>query len=226
MVINGVIWRTRSGSLWRELPEVYGNWKTVSNRHRRWSGYRTWERILDELRRGTDLDKGAAWAVRVDADVVRAHQHTGARYLPPTTCPLSTSTRRSSPSPRWAQGARPNDMKAGDEPRQEALGWSRGGLTTKIHLAADTRCRSISRVTTAGHRRDCLAFESVMASIRIRRRARIRPARVLGDKVYSTERSAPTCGDARSGPPSPSRPANKPTVRVAQAKADGHRSFD
>ena len=62
-------------------------------------------------------------------------------------------------------------------------------MTTKIHLAADTRCRPISRVTTAGHRHDCLAFESVMAGIRIRRigrgRPRTRPGRLLGDKAYS-----------------------------------------
>jgi transposase len=35
IVINGVIWRTRSGAAWRDLPGVYGNWKTVYNRHRR-----------------------------------------------------------------------------------------------------------------------------------------------------------------------------------------------
>jgi transposase len=63
-------------------------------------------------------------------------------------------------------------------------------LTTKIHLAADTRCRPISRVTTAGQRHDSLAFESVMAHIRIRRRGRgrprTRPSRVLSDKAYSS----------------------------------------
>jgi hypothetical protein len=42
-------------------------------------------------------------------------------------------------------------------------------VTSKIHLAADTRCRSIRRVTTVGHRHDSLAFEAVMAGIRIRR---------------------------------------------------------
>ena len=79
--------------------------------------------------------------------------------------------------------------KSDAKPPQEALGRSRGGLTTKIHLAADTRCRPISRITTAGHRHDCLAFESVMAGIRIHRtgrgRPRTRPDRVLGDKAYS-----------------------------------------
>lgn len=84
LVINGVIWRTRSGSPWRDLPGVYGNWKTVYNRHRRWSGDGTWERILAELRRDADRDEGPDWTVGIDAGVVRAHQHAaGARHLPP-----------------------------------------------------------------------------------------------------------------------------------------------
>lgn len=40
-VISGVLWRRRSGSPWRELPEAYGNWKTVDNRYRRCSGDRS-----------------------------------------------------------------------------------------------------------------------------------------------------------------------------------------
>ena len=84
LVINGVMWRTRSGSPWRDLPGEYGNWKTVYNRHRRWSGDGTWERILTELRRDADRDEGPDWTVGVDAGVVRAHQHAaGARHLPP-----------------------------------------------------------------------------------------------------------------------------------------------
>jgi transposase len=70
------------------------------------------------------------------------------------------------------------------------LGRSRGGLTSKIHLAADTRCRPIARVTTAGHRHDSLAFAAVMSRIRICRRGRgrprTRPGRVLADKAYSS----------------------------------------
>jgi transposase len=69
------------------------------------------------------------------------------------------------------------------------LGRSRGGLTTKIHLAADRRCRPVSRVLTAGHRHDMKGFDKVMAGIRIRRRGggppRTRPARVLADKAYT-----------------------------------------
>jgi transposase len=73
------------------------------------------------------------------------------------------------------------------------LGRSRGGVTTKIHLAADTMCRPIGRVISAGQRHDALAFSAVLADIRIRRggagRPRTRPDRVSADKAYSSRRT-------------------------------------
>jgi hypothetical protein len=33
-VVNGVLYRIRTGVQWRELPERYGPWKTVHERHR------------------------------------------------------------------------------------------------------------------------------------------------------------------------------------------------
>src|SRR4249919_938176 len=84
MVINGVFHRVRAGCPWRDLPVVYGNWKTVYNRHRRWSGDGRWEQILNELRAGCDEVEGADWTVAIDSTVVRAHQHAaGARHQPP-----------------------------------------------------------------------------------------------------------------------------------------------
>lgn len=59
-----------------------------------------------------------------------------------------------------------------------------------MHLVADTRCRPIARITSAGQRHDSLAFTALMARILIRRRGpgrpRTRPARVLADKAYSS----------------------------------------
>jgi hypothetical protein len=45
---------------------------------------------------------------------------------------------------------------------RETLGRSRGGLSTKIHLATDSRARPLARVTSAGQRNDALGFEPVM----------------------------------------------------------------
>lgn len=105
--------------------------------------------------------------------------------LPPLTFPRRWWRRRA-----WTQGAAANDKNQTRQPGRESLGRSRGGLTTKIHLAADSRCRPISRVTTAGHRHDSLAFDPLMAGIRIHRhgpgRPRTRPDRVLADKAYSS----------------------------------------
>jgi transposase len=59
-------------------------------------------------------------------------------------------------------------------------------------VAADVRCRPISRVTSPGQRHDSLAFGPVLAGIRIRRRGpgrpRSHPDRVLADKAYSSRR--------------------------------------
>ena len=80
MVIDGIMFRTRAGCPWRDLPGEYGNWKTVYNRHRRWSLDGTWERILNCLRAGCDEAEGTDWTVSADSTVVRAHQHAaGAR---------------------------------------------------------------------------------------------------------------------------------------------------
>ncbi len=85
LVIDGILFRTRAGCPWRDLPERFGNWKTGYNRHRRWSADGTWEKILDRLRAGCDEGAGRGWTVAVDATIVRAHQHAaGARRQPPT----------------------------------------------------------------------------------------------------------------------------------------------
>lgn len=84
LVINGVMFRTRTGCPWRDLPEVYGHWKTIYNRHRRWSLDGTWEKVLDELRAGCDEAEGSDWTVSADSTIARAHQHAaGARHAPP-----------------------------------------------------------------------------------------------------------------------------------------------
>ena len=83
MVINGIFFRARAGCPWRDLPEGFGNWKTVYNRHRRWSLDGTWEQILDGLRAGCDEAEGKDWTISADSTVARAHQHAaGARRVP------------------------------------------------------------------------------------------------------------------------------------------------
>lgn len=76
------------------------------------------------------------------------------------------------------------------EPADHALGRSRGGLSTKVHLAADGHGRPLALHVTAGQAGDAPAFETVMARIRVPRtglgRPRTRPDVVLADRAYSS----------------------------------------
>ena len=153
----------------------YGNWKTVYNRHRRWS--------LDGMREktaagsaGCDQAEGTDWTLSADSTVVRAHQPAPG---PGTRCPRS-----------WSPGAPPNDNNPPPRPGREALGRSRGGLSTKIHLFADRRCRPVTRILTPGQHGDCPQFIPLLDQVRIARRGkgrpRTRPGRAMADKAYSS----------------------------------------
>jgi len=83
-VIDGILFRTRTGCPWRDLPPAFGNWSSVYGRHRRWSLDGTWAQILAALRAGCDEAEGTDWTVSADSTVVRAHQHVaGARRALP-----------------------------------------------------------------------------------------------------------------------------------------------
>ncbi|MFB7222625.1 IS5 family transposase [Streptomyces sp. NPDC056227] len=74
-------------------------------------------------------------------------------------------------------------------PTAVAIGRSHCGLTAKIYLAADVRCRPLAFRLTAGQAGDAPAFTDVMARLRTprrRERPRTRSDMVLADKVCSS----------------------------------------
>lgn len=83
-VIDGILHRVRTGVQWRNLPERFGPWKTVCERHRLWSADGTWERLLQQVQAAADAAGEIDWDIAVDSTIVRAHQHAaGARTEPP-----------------------------------------------------------------------------------------------------------------------------------------------
>jgi transposase len=64
------------------MPEGFGHWKTVHDRHRRWSGDGTWAKILSQLQAGCGEAEGKDWTVSADSTVVRAHQHAAGAPAP------------------------------------------------------------------------------------------------------------------------------------------------
>ncbi len=74
-VVEGVIYRFRTGIAWRDLPESFGPWQTVWKRHRRFSTDGTWDKIHARLLSEADAAGQIDWMVSVDATINRAHQH-------------------------------------------------------------------------------------------------------------------------------------------------------
>ncbi|MFC9624041.1 IS5 family transposase [Streptomyces sp. NPDC056930] len=171
-IFDGIWWRARTGSPWRDLPSRYGPWETAYSVFRRWQIDGTWARILEKLQAKADAAGHIEWEVSVDSTVCRAHQHAaGAR-------------KRGTTPGRTDQ----NGLSA--EPDDHAIGRSRGGLTTKIHLAVDSSFHVLATAVTAGQRGDAPLFTKVMDRIRVRgiggRRPRTRPIHVLADRAYSS----------------------------------------
>ncbi|WP_432570866.1 IS5 family transposase [Kineococcus sp. SYSU DK005] len=170
-VIEAIAWKYRTGSPWRELPERYGPWQTAYYRLTRWAADGTWQRLLEAVQADADAAGEMDWLVAVDSTLVRVHQHGAntSRSAPPGGSPGPDGDRRS---------------------RSHAIGRSRGGLTTKTHLAVDGLGRPLAIVLTAGNVNDTTVFAAVLSEIRVvrsgRGRPRTRPRQVVADKGYSS----------------------------------------
>ena len=68
-IINGILWRLRCGTPWRDVPEKYGNWNSIYRRFRRWSECGVWESVAVALAE-TMAESGH---YNIDSTAVRAH---------------------------------------------------------------------------------------------------------------------------------------------------------
>lgn len=166
-----MLWRLRTGAPWRDLPERYGPWQTVYERFARWEADGTWARLLEY--------------VQVKDDAVGTLEWTRVGGLHHQPCP--PARRRSSQKGALAQ----DELEDPPHPAVgQALGRSRGGLTTKVHLAADGRGLPLAIVVTPGNVNDSTFFDTVLDAVRVPRlsagRPRRRPETVIADKAYSS----------------------------------------
>ncbi|WP_445800666.1 IS5 family transposase [Streptomyces malaysiensis] len=173
-LIDGIPFRVRTGIPWRDMPAEYGPWGRAYDLFRRWQRDGTWQRIFTQLQARADAKDLITWDFNIDSTVCRAHQHAaGARKR--GTC------RRN----------RPGGVVT--EPDDHGLGRSRGGLTTKLHLAVEQDQKPMSVVITAGQRGDSPQFEVVLGRVRVPRlgtgRPRTRPRRVRADKAYASRKN-------------------------------------
>lgn len=96
-MVEGVLWRLRTGAPWRDLPERYGPWERVYTRFRRWQAAGVWDEVLGALQAAADAHGERDWDLRfLDGTSIRAHPH--AAGAPSCTCaPTGTASR--SPGP-------------------------------------------------------------------------------------------------------------------------------
>ena len=73
-LFNGVLWRFRNGTGWRDVPERYGAWSTVYGRFRAWALAGVFEALMDALiAEAASRGQVGLELVSVDSTVVRAH---------------------------------------------------------------------------------------------------------------------------------------------------------
>ncbi|WP_392968490.1 IS5 family transposase [Streptomyces sp. LN245] len=186
-VIDGILHRVRTGVRWRDLPERFGLWKTVYERHRLWSADGTWERLLQQVQASADAAGEIDWDISVDSTIARAHQHAAGARTEPARSHIKGGRGGGTPGrDALAKSRRP---PGGGGAGGEGLGRSRGGFTTKLHLSADGRCRPLSLIVTPGQRADCTQFKPVLEKIRVPKigpgRPRNKPDSIAADKAYS-----------------------------------------
>lgn len=136
----------------------------------------------------------------------------GAAGLEPDRCgfhllPRSPARRRMARKAAPANG--PKKGVPAQHREDEGLGRSRGGLTSKIHLACEGGLRPLALLVTPGQTHDGTVFEAVVERIRVPRQAggtpALDPTRSARTRHTPPAAYAPTCGDVRSRTPSQRR---------------------
>jgi transposase len=181
-LVDGIRWRVRVGSPWRDVPEGYGSWRAVYGLFRRWQRAGVWAAIMTGLQADADAAGLITWEVSVDSTIARAHQHAaGARRHP----------------------SQQQEPPGGLSIEPDALGRSRGGLTTKIHLACEQGPEGAVPDPDRRRRGDSPQFRAVLDGINLPRigagRPRTRPDKVRADKAYSSLLDPCCCGCVHVG---------------------------
>src|SRR5438105_15107920 len=96
ITLNGIFWILHSGAQWREMPERYGNWKSVYDRFNRYRKNGMIDRILHRLQMKLDKEGRIDWDLWcIDGTNVRASRSAAGALE-------SKTTRKNRPITHWA----------------------------------------------------------------------------------------------------------------------------
>lgn len=169
-VINGILWRLRTGAPWRDIPARYGPYQTCYDRFVRWRRQGLWLKILQALQADQDEQGKLDWQTScADGSVIRAHQHAAGAALASGSLEVVTA-----PSALPVATAAPTSLKAQVQAR-EALGYSQGGFSTKIHLICEGQARPLAATLSPGQAHESKHLAATLDAIRVPRKGRGRP---------------------------------------------------
>ena len=70
-MLNGVLWRSKTGSPWRDIPrELYGPYTTIYTRFKKWCEEDTFEQMF------ACLSDSESQKQSIDSTTAKAHQHS------------------------------------------------------------------------------------------------------------------------------------------------------
>ena len=182
-VINGILWVLHTGAPWADLPERYGPHQTAYDRYVRWRNNGVWATVLSTLQAQTDAEGRLQWAyAAVDGTIIPVHPNAATRGAYAKDAAEDAAEKGGATADEQSE-------KTPDEIADEAIGASRGGPTTKIHLVADMKARPLGFDLSVGQRNDCERLAQALDTVRIKRpgrgRPRKRPDDLYMDKGYS-----------------------------------------
>ena len=70
LFVEAVLWITRTGSPWRDLPVLFGKWNSVFTRFRDWVKAGVFQRLFEAVSDEPDMEYAM-----VDATIVKVHRH-------------------------------------------------------------------------------------------------------------------------------------------------------
>jgi transposase len=171
--IDGIRWRVRVGSPWRDVSPQYGPWQTVYGLFRQWQRDGTWRAILTGLQARADAYGLITWDVSIDSTAALTHQHAAG-------CgkggPVEGTTR-------WDR----------HRTRRSCAGLFTWRLdhqaASELHLSCEQGRKPLSILISAGQRGDSPQLTAVIERIRVPRPGvgRHGPAESGPGKAYSSK---------------------------------------
>src|SRR5262245_44898833 len=89
-LLDGIVWRLRTGAPWRDLPTRSGPWRTVASRFYRWQRAGMWSQLCAAVQTQAEAAGQLHGAIHdSEGTMIRAHRHVAG---------ATTGTQRPQPS--------------------------------------------------------------------------------------------------------------------------------